>query len=365
MFIFLYLVTFFFALDGKTTFACGTSAQRFALAAMKQHRQAVVCLVLVLCMLTCATCITRSRHNRHRPASSGTCHAVRGVKYVPSEWEVDWMARVDSITQPCAELLAQQDRVAVWLAGATTPSSPDASNATVFSYFEKTCVSESGKRTIIKEPIEPLVGHLRHPHTPKPCTPPGQPAIDVQSRAYITLLDNSEDRLFDLYPGRKILIDAGTSTYDSSLHWFVQVYGERGIHFDTIYAWEARPMDATRYWAAVPDDIKPVLHFFNAPITTDPASRMNPITLIKDIAEPGDFVAFKLDIDNDDVESAIMAQLAADDCAIARIAEMFFEKHYASPDMAEYFGMPPVTLAQATRNFAVLRGKGLRLHYWP
>lgn len=333
---------------------------------MRHHNTACVAAVLLtLCTIAHATRITRTHRVRHASPSSTPCHAVRDVKYVPSAWEADWMARLDAITQPCAELQQQQDRMAVWLAGAATPSSPNAANSSVFSHFDKTCVSDTGKRTIIKEPIEPLVGHMRHPHTPKPCTPPGQPAMDVQSRAYITLLDNTDDRLFDLYPGRKILIDAGTGTYDTSLQWFVQAYGARGIHFDAIYAWEARPMDASSYWAAVPEGLKPVLHFFNAPITTDPASRMNPVTLIKQIAEPGDFVVFKLDIDNDAVESAIMTQLEGDDCAIARISEMFFEKHYASPDMMEYFGAPPVSLAQATRDFAALRGKGVRLHYWP
>ena len=304
----------------------------------------------------------RSRLHPVHDAAASVCHSIHSVTYVPSAWEQDWLQRVDGVAHPCADMLQHADRTAAWLAG---PASPDTFDATVFSHFEKTCVSETGKRTVVKEPIEPLVGHMRHPHGLKACVPAGQTPIDVQSRAYIALLDNSDDRLFDLYPGRKILVDAGTGTFDTSLAWFMSAYAARGIHFDAIYAWEANHVDAARYWASVPDELRPRLHFFNAPITPDRASRMNPITLIKEIAQPGDFVAFKLDIDNDAVETAIMDQLEADDCAIERITEMFYEKHYDSPDMREYFGAPPVTLAQATHNFAALRRKGLRLHYWP
>ena len=307
----------------------------------------------------------RAAHHRTRhaaPSLASACHTVRDTVYVPSAWEQEWLQRVNGVAHPCADMLQHADRTAVWLAG---PASPDTFDATVFSHFEKTCVSETGKRTVVKEPIEPLVGHMRHPHGLKACVLAGQTPIDVQSRAYIALMGNSDDRLFDLYPGRKILVDAGTGTFDTSLAWFVSAYAARGIHFDAIYAWEANHVDAARYWASVPDELRPRLHFFNAPITPARASRMNPVTLIKEVADPGDFVAFKLDIDNDAVETAIMDQLEADDCAIERIAEMFYEKHYDSPDMREYFGAPPVTLAQATHNFAALRRKGLRLHYWP
>jgi len=92
---------------------------------------------------------------------------------------------------------------------------------------------------------------------------------------------------------------------------------------------------------------------------------MNPVTLIKEVADPGDFVAFKLDVDNNAVESAIMGHLEADDCAIECIAEMFYEKHYDSVDMRQYFGQPAATLPQAARDFEALRRKGLRLYYWP
>jgi len=100
---------------------------------------------------------------------------------------------LDTVEAPCAVLLQLQDNESKWLAvGART--------ATVFFHFEKTCVSETGKRTLIKEFIEPLVSHKKHPRGLKACVPPGETPVDVQCRDCNALLDNSDDWLFDLYP---------------------------------------------------------------------------------------------------------------------------------------------------------------------
>ena len=67
---------------------------------------------------------------------------------------------------------------------------------------------------------------------------------------------------------------------------------------DAVYAWEYTPANATQYWDSVPADVKPRLHFYNAPVTPEPGSDMNPVDWIRDLYQPGDYIVFKLDIDN-------------------------------------------------------------------
>ena len=39
-----------------------------------------------------------------------------------------------------------------------------------------------------------------------------------------------------------------TSSFQSSLAWFIEHYGDLGVHFDEIWAWEARPFPHKGYW---------------------------------------------------------------------------------------------------------------------
>ena len=66
--------------------------------------------------------------------------------------------------------------------------------------------------------------------------------------------------------------------------------------------------------------------FFNFPITDEQSSARNPLTVIKQVAQPGDFVVFKLDIDNSPVENAIVAQLQSDPEAYKLVDIFFYER---------------------------------------
>lgn len=70
------------------------------------------------------------------------------------------------------------------------------------------------------------------------------------------------------------------------------------------------------------------LHFYNTPITNDFMEAAHPLNIIRSICEPGDFIVIKLDIDNGPLETAIMAEIAADPGLRHCIAEMFYEQHY-------------------------------------
>jgi hypothetical protein len=47
------------------------------------------------------------------------------------------------------------------------------------------------------------------------------------------------------------------------------------------------------------------------------------------------------------------------------IAEMFFEKHFDSPDMRPWFGSPATSYLPALAGISELRAAGIRIHYWP
>ena len=131
---------------------------------------------------------------------------------------------------------------------------------------------------------------------------------------------NSKDR-----DNKHYLLDAGTSTFDSSLSWFTCAYSQvsdavqrrivkchvvphlhtvkyqplltplpfspkRGISFNQIYGWEMTLLDPRNYWEKVPAKWKPYWHFFNTPISADPSHPDSPIRLIKAIATESECV---------------------------------------------------------------------------
>ena len=82
------------------------------------------------------------------------------------------------------------------------------------------------------------------------------------------------------------------------------------------------------YWEGVPDIYKSRLHYYNEPITSAITAPDHPISIIRTIYRPGDFIALKLDIDNSSLETAFVDAIANDEDLLRSIGEMFFEQHY-------------------------------------
>ena len=304
------------------------------------------------------------------------------VEYVPSRWEQEWVDGADAIAaqeSQCKVMRDAGDLSAQWLAGVAACQqdggcAPDQVPLTVFSRLVRSCSPAAGAAeeaemaaapvVVVEDAIEPLVGHMRHPHAIPGCEPHGVIRANVEDRTYIMLLGDKPAAVRARYPGRAILVDAGTNKYRTSLGWLVPSYAAAGVHFDAIYAWEATKHNAS-YWDAVPADVQPRLHFYNAPVTPEPGSAMNPVDWIRDMHRPGDFIVFKLDIDRDDIESAFIKQILDWPAAGEVIAEMFFEKHYASADMKRHFGTPATDYPGALRLMQSLRAHGVRAHFWP
>ena len=80
---------------------------------------------------------------------------------------------------------------------------------------------------------------------------------------------------------RNFLLDAGTSTFDSSLFWFTCGYSQRGIAFDQVFGWEYTFLDPQHYWSRVPERWKPFWHFYNVPISGNQSEPNSIISFIK------------------------------------------------------------------------------------
>ena len=302
------------------------------------------------------------------------CDTVHTLLYMPSDWERAWAAQADTLFQAnrlCARMQEEGNKSATWLhqvqehlpgagKGYNTPPT-----SAIFSYFDRVCTTASGQQVPIRQYVEPLVGHMRHPYGLPECVPSGQTRVDVQSRDYILFGGASASTLARLYPGRKYLFDAGTRNYASSLDYLFNTYAAMGIQFDQIFAWEMKPFNHIEYWAGVPDDAVPRLHLYNTPVNATPGSKMNPLRIIRQLYRPGDLIVFKLDIDDDLVETSLVDQIAADSDLESMISEMFFEKHYHAKEMESYFKVPATKYPAALNKLAQLRRLGLHIHYWP
>ena len=329
----------------------------------------------------------RSRVGAHSAKQvADFCVVTKVDSYTPSSWEAAWRRAAGHLgtsdNTVCAAMQKPTNVInaEAWIAhlafcrqadGNGTRRSVDClsqADPAIFSRFHKSCATAGGRRVEWTEPIEPLVGHMRHPYANPQCLSEGVVGVRIEDRAYLMPLSDSPERMAAHgYNGRKYLIDAGTNMHGTGLAWLVGAYERAGITFDEIFAWEASPVNATAYWADVPPGVAHALHFMNVPIQAEAGAPMNPLTWVRSIYKPGDFVVFKLDIDNDALESALIAQIADSVDLAGMIAEMFYEKHYREPAMQGYLGFDDqaAPYAEAVTMLGDLRARGLRIHYWP
>jgi hypothetical protein len=61
-----------------------------------------------------------------------------------------------------------------------------------------------------------------------------------------------------------------------------------------IAAWDRSPFPSKEFWKRVPDDQKLRLHYHDANVSADPGSPDNPLTTLKSVYKPGDYVLFKV-----------------------------------------------------------------------
>lgn len=312
--------------------------------------------------------------------------ALEFLRYEPSAWEMSWSSQAEALKDRiCETMLTGENRklTDVWIeampeafaAGIAASQLPQLQNSSVWSQF---VYSNSCNNDILRLPCEPLVGLLRHPTTNIDCKRPDRPDLidkvhdapqsaksHIENKGYMLLQPIAQKDLAGLYPGRKFLFDLGTGRYRSgSLPWFIKMYKRKGITFDTIYGWESKPIPPTEYWQEFPAELTEKMNFRNVGVQSAANAQDNPLNIVRRIYRPGDYIVFKLDIDNAPIEQKLMDQL--DDDVIPKIAEFFFEQHFDAPEMVRHFHVfHDVSFPQMLDRFGKFRRRGLRLHYWP
>ena len=296
------------------------------------------------------------------------------IKYIPSTIEQMWSAEIKRVASNertwkvgCQllnnDLVKVQELVSAVKAYENDPSS--AKSHLSAHEFRDSC---TGRHSLVH--IEPLVSFLRHPLALCPKT---EFAADILDKAYL-VVPYKDEITYD--ESTKWLFDAGASTYDTgaggaSQSWFVDTYGARGIEFDRIIGWEAAKTDPPNQWDGVPADIKRKTSWFNIPVTTGVGDADNPLTFIKHLTKPEDFVVFKIDIDSPLVEIALVKQLMADPQLLELVDEFYFEHHVSGSPM-QWLGWGDLqnsdaelsTLPESYELFTFLREHGVRAHSW-
>ncbi len=257
------------------------------------------------------------------------------VRYEPSPHELEWAALVaaaQAANATCAAVRADGERLGAMLdavaalmsgkgAAATASAPPSHPPSPLLSSLLYTCPdTASGKPITWAEPIEPLVGLLRHPAAVPACAPPGLAPAHIEDRSYLLLRPRPPVVVVGAPsppstpcppgPHKSFLFDAGANAYNTSLAWLVGAYAARGVAFDNIYAWEAAlPLDAT-WWAAVPPALAPRLQAYGTPVGVGTA--YDPLAWMEALAGPGDTVVFKLDVGAGQTERPFVDGIAGD-----------------------------------------------------
>eukprot|EP00596_Hydrurales_sp_CCMP1899_P006798 CAMPEP_0119037586 /NCGR_PEP_ID=MMETSP1177-20130426/6029_1 /TAXON_ID=2985 /ORGANISM="Ochromonas sp, Strain CCMP1899" /LENGTH=394 /DNA_ID=CAMNT_0006999067 /DNA_START=137 /DNA_END=1318 /DNA_ORIENTATION=+ len=191
--------------------------------------------------------------------------------------------------------------------------------------------------------IEPVNIAARHPFAFSRCKHTwqyfkGKSGADRSDVDYVLLQSGTALSDSTYAPGKRArgkgeannhyFLDAGTSTFDSSLLWFTCGYSQRGISFNQVFGWEMTLLNPQEYWKKVPAKWKPYWHFYNTPISPDIDHPDSPMRMVQQIATPGDFVSFKLDIDHSDTEMPIALNMLKDKSLSSLVDEFFFELHF-------------------------------------
>jgi hypothetical protein len=306
---------------------------------------------------------------RSDPCTGGNGYVF--VKYVPSKLELWWNASIMNVSRDwnnlgCPKVREDEKKYENWFAASvSTKTATISEDEAAMSYhvYQDSCSKEE---KLIRVPIEPIMGILRHPYAI--CMPHTKQHGDVFRKDWL-ILPNSE-----YFKGRNhpkvIMYDLGASTYKTgaggaSQEWFVSEFARRGMAFDEIYAWEAAKHEPADIFKDVPPNMLPKLRYYNVPVQVEPDGLHNPIRILKISAKEEDYVVVKLDIDTSWLEIALMQQLMADDDALRLVDELFFEHHtLGNPIVRWWKKSAQGHISGSYSMFTELRMRGVRAHSW-
>jgi hypothetical protein len=226
--------------------------------------------------------------------------------------------------------------------------------------------------------IEPLTGVARHPFANVGCR---LPTTKTNTVLYVSEYNTSYIRVPsvchvapDARPRVK-LFDMGCSVYGSRAHvrrasghgpslpLFEQWYESSCYAIDRMWGWEAKQMDAKKWWRRVSNETRKKLTFNNHPVTP----REFEATLVRS-TRPEDYVVVKLDIDTPFAENEII-DLVEKHAHL--VDEFFYEYHFWFDGLDFGWGKNAYRRLRTTHNVTTavrrmqqLRKKGIRAHFW-
>jgi hypothetical protein len=327
--------------------------------------------------------------------SNNICEKVF-VRYIPSPFEQYWVDNIQNYLNNTCEAIVKPDLIKKFKIWYDITDNIPQENGTcgrmrkaaendmtgTFSFFEYMYICKDPKHSlhhqVTREAIEPLAGYVREsrPLCKKMFREGGMNMVtDLADRRFIlfkSMLCNNRD--VDTYPPsgpRLIILDMGSTTYlhsnsGPSQKYLVDLYRSQGFKkLHRLIAYEVKPYDPTKYFNIVPDDVLPHYQFFNTKCSGVPGDKHNPLTIIKAIAEPDDYVVLKLDVDQKDVELPIVQQIINDPSLHALIDEFMFEHHSTMPELKWAWGTAiEGSLTDTYRYFRSMRERGIRAHSW-
>jgi len=303
-------------------------------------------------------------------------------RYIASELEEKWWEVVDKVgDKPCeavkttfseyftrykaaihAGQLASNSMVAEGQCDCAGGAEPGSFDQTVFSRFEyqNECTSDMAYSY-----IEPLAGILRHPEV---CEHEHHNLL----RKDWLLVDQWEMHKNRNSDSRFFYYDSGASTWAEGLGgasqaWFDSIYVNKCAPFQGYWLWEVLPQNPSKVFEALPARAKPNYHWYNIPASQDKESSDSPLFHLKNTARLDDFVVFKIDIDNNPVEEAMVYALLNDTHLLSLIDEFYWEHHINMYPMTKHWHD---TISKTHKQkdsimmFRQLREAGVRAHSW-
>ena len=311
-------------------------------------KQLIYTTVCMLVMMLGIVGLLRSQRNLNEQC------VWKFIRYTPSDYEKHWNDNIATLQKDvCGETKKQAAQANEWMSHASLPEL----SSRIFSHFQyqNNCTGQ-----VTTKSIEPLAGLTRSPF------------YCIYGEGHLVLKDY-------LVVGSRIgtrayLFDIGASLYNSgaggaSQEWFVNTYEAHGIKWDGIYAWEANVYAPSEVWSLIPQRLRHIYHYYNIPVNLNPENadkRENPLEYIRKVTQPEDFVLLKIDIDNNEIEEALVKEILGDERLLELIDEFYFEHHVNTAPMNRFWGTESSskTLVDTYKIFTTMRNKGILAHGW-
>ena len=93
---------------------------------------------------------------------------------------------------------------------------------------------------------------------------------------------------------------------------------------------------------------------------------MNPFTMLMNNYNSDDLVVVKLDVDNNEIETALVNELSGNRLLMDLIDQFYFEHHVNVKEMQPAWGLGwPGNTHDSLSSFYKLRQSGVAAHFWP